>query len=49
MVDRLQLPLLKPLYWLGSTLKDLRDSPEEVKDAIGYALELVQKGDKPSR
>jgi phage-related protein len=44
----LQSPPLKPLYWMGSTLKDLRDSPEEVKDGIGYALELVQKGEKPA-
>ena len=42
-----QPPLLKPLYWMGSTLKDLRGSPEAVKDGIGYALELVQKGEKP--
>lgn len=41
-------PSLKPLYWVGSTLKELRDSPEEVKDGIGYALELVQKGEKPA-
>jgi len=41
-------PLLKPLYWMGSTLKDLRGSPEAVKDGIGYALELVQKGEKPA-
>lgn len=33
---------------MGSTLKDLRDSPESVKDAVGYALELVQKGEKPA-
>jgi phage-related protein len=26
----------------------LRDSPEGVKDGIGYALELVQRGEKPS-
>jgi phage-related protein len=43
-----QPPTLKPLYWMGSTLKDLRASPEAVKDGIGYALELVQKGEKPS-
>jgi len=44
----LQSPPLKPLYWMGSTLKDLRESPEDVKDGIGYALELVQKGEKPA-
>jgi phage-related protein len=41
-----QPPSLKPLYWMGSTLKDLRDSPEDVKDAVGYALELAQKGER---
>ena len=39
---------LKPVYWMGSTLRDLRDSPEDVKDGIGYALELVQRGEKPA-
>jgi phage-related protein len=33
---------------MGSSLKELRDSPEEVKDGIGYALELVQKGERPA-
>lgn len=32
---------------MGQALKDLRDSPEEVKADVGYALELVQKGEKP--
>jgi len=32
----------------GATLKDLRRSPGEVKDAVGYALELVQRGEKPA-
>ena len=41
-------PSLKPLYWVGSSLKDLRNSPEGVKDGIGYALELVQRGEKPA-
>lgn len=40
-------PSLKPLYWLGSTLTSLRDSPESVKDDVGYALELVQRGKTP--
>ena len=39
---------LKPVYWMGPTLKDLRGSPDEVKDGIGYALELVQKGERPA-
>jgi phage-related protein len=37
---------LKPLFWVGSSLKDLRSFPEEVKDAIGYALEVAQRGEK---
>ncbi len=32
---------------MGSTLDDLRASPETVKDGIGYALELAQKREKP--
>ncbi|MBI3419749.1 MAG: type II toxin-antitoxin system RelE/ParE family toxin [Proteobacteria bacterium] len=39
-------PLSRPLYWMGPTLKDLRESPDEVKDGIGYALELAQRGGK---
>ncbi len=42
------VPSLKPLYWMGSSLKELRASPAEVKDGIGYALDLVQRGEKPA-
>jgi phage-related protein len=35
---------LKPVYWVGSSLKDLRACPEEVQDAVGYALYLAQEG-----
>lgn len=49
MVSMPQLPpSLKLLYCMGLTRKDLRDSLEDVKDGIGYALELVQKGEKPA-
>jgi phage-related protein len=41
-------PHLKSLYWMGATLKDLRRSPEGVKDEVGYALELVQRGERPA-
>ena len=37
---------LKPLEWLGSSLKDLRDFPPAVKRDIGSALLLAQKGGK---
>ena len=36
----------KPLYWVGSSLADLRALPAEVKDVFGFALQLAQWGDK---
>lgn len=33
---------LKPLYWVGSSRKDIRDMPVEVRDAFGFALFLAQ-------
>ena len=36
----------KPLYWVGSSLADLRTLPAEVKDVFGFALHLAQWGDK---
>jgi len=35
---------LKPAYWVGSSLKDLRACPAEVQDVVGYALFLAQEG-----
>jgi len=35
---------LKPVYWVGSSLKDLCACPDEVQDAVGYALFLAQEG-----
>ena len=37
-------PIDKPLFWIGSSLKDLREFPEEVKDEIGFALYQAQRG-----
>ncbi len=37
---------VKPLYWVGSSKKDLRALPEEVVDVFGYALYLAQIGKK---
>ena len=36
----------KPLFWMGSSRRDLRACPHEVQDTIGYALYLAQLGDK---
>jgi phage-related protein len=39
-------PLLKPVIWVGSSLKDLRAFPEPVQDRMGYALYVAQRGDR---
>lgn len=36
----------KPLYWVGSSRKDVRKMPEEVRDTFGFALFLAQQGQK---
>jgi len=41
-----QLPL-RPIQWVGSSLKDLKEMPEDVRDAIGFSLFQVQVGRKP--
>jgi phage-related protein len=41
-------PNIKPVVWIGSTKADLASFPEDVKDAIGYALYLAQRGGKHS-
>jgi phage-related protein len=37
---------LKPLYWVGAALKDLRTFPLAVRRHIGFALYLAQAGRK---
>ena len=39
-------PRVRPLYWVGSSKKDLLALPEEVVDVFGYALYLAQIGKK---
>lgn len=36
----------KPLFWIGSSCRDLKDCPDEVQDFIGYALHWAQRGGK---
>jgi phage-related protein len=40
-------PFVKSLVWVGSSLKDLREFPEAVKDEMGFALYEAQCGLKP--
>jgi phage-related protein len=37
---------LKPVYWVGSSKKDLLQMPDEVIDVFGFALHLAQSGKK---
>jgi phage-related protein len=39
-------PSLKPVIWVGTSLKDLREFPEAVQDHVGYALYVAQRGGK---
>lgn len=36
----------KPLYWVGSSLDDLRRFPDDVQDLMGYALQIAKWGGK---
>jgi phage-related protein len=37
----------KPVRWMGSSLDDLREFPDEVQRQIGYALHVIGLGDTP--
>jgi|ERR1035441_7817685 phage-related protein len=39
-------PFFKPVIWVGSSRKDLREFPEPVQDHMGYALYVAQRGGK---
>jgi phage-related protein len=39
-------PPLKPVIWVGTSRKDLREFPEPVQDHMGYALYVAQLGGK---
>ncbi len=41
-------PIPKPVVWVGSSRKDLRDFPEDAQDKIGTALQKVQYGSRPA-
>ena len=37
---------LKPVIWVGTSLRDLREFPATVQDLMGYALYVAQRGGK---
>jgi phage-related protein len=39
-------PPLKPVIWVGTSLKNLREFPAPVQDHMGYALYVAQRGGK---
>lgn len=34
----------KPIHWVGSTLDDVREFPDNIKRELGFDLDLVQQG-----
>ena len=38
---------MKPLYFVGSSLDDLRNFPDEARRAVGFELYAVQRGEEP--
>ena len=39
----------KEIVWIGSSLEDLKNFPEPVKDEVGFALHRAQEGKKHHR
>ncbi len=37
---------IKPLFWVGSSKKDLLEMPADIIDVFGFALHLAQSGKK---
>ena len=45
--DELETPALRPLVWLGNSLRNLRAFPAGAKKIIGDELQLIQFGGMP--
>lgn len=37
---------MKPLHWVGSSLRDVQGFPEDVRSEVGYSIYLAQAGGK---
>lgn len=42
----MKFPILKPLFWLGSSKKDLLALPVAVRKFFGHALDIAQRGER---
>ena len=47
MTKNADAPAERPLFWMGSSRKDIRELPREVQVEIGHALNEVQQGFRP--
>ena len=45
--NSLYIPTMKTLYWLGTSLEDLKAFPADVRVEAGTSLRLVQQGAEP--
>ena len=45
--DDAETPVLRPLVWLGNSLRNLRAFPAEAQKIIGDELQLIQFGGMP--
>lgn len=43
---KMPAPSLKPVIWLGDSLRELKEFPAAVQDEMGYAIYLAQCGQK---
>lgn len=46
-MDDIEIPVLRPLVWVGSSRKDVRAFPLGVRKLIGDELQLIQFGGMP--
>jgi phage-related protein len=37
---------MKPLHWIGSSLRDVKQFPDDVRSEVGFALYMAQQGDR---
>lgn len=42
----IKLKEIKPIIWIGSSRKDIKNLPDKVMDAFGFALHQAQEGSK---
>lgn len=46
-MDGLKPPVLRPLVWLGDSLRNVRDFPEGAQKLLGDEIQLMQFGGMP--